>query len=63
VCDPLYTIYTTTLKKDRLNVLDVLRNRRERRFRLNDEALGYLESTPLSKATRNWLSAECGEWD
>lgn len=65
VCNPLYTIYTTTPKKDRLSVLDVLRNGRERRFRLNDEALGYLESTPLSKATRNWLVAECSDrdWD
>ena len=63
VCNPLYTIYTTTQKKDRLSVLDVLRNGRERRFRLNDEALGYLESTPLSKATRDWLSAECSDQD
>jgi len=63
VCNPLYTIYTTTPKKDRLSVLDVLRNGRERQFRLNDEALGYLESTPLSKATRNWLSARCSDHD
>jgi hypothetical protein len=65
VCNPLYTIYTTTPKKDRLSVLDVLRNGRERRFRLNDEALGYLESTPLSKATRNWLATESSDrdWD
>jgi hypothetical protein len=63
VCNPLYTVYTTTPKKDRLSVLDVLRNGRERRFRLNDEALGYLKSTPLSKATRNWLSAECSDQD
>jgi hypothetical protein len=63
VCNPLYTIYTTTPKKDRLSVLDVLRPGRERRFRLNDEALGYLESTPLSKATRNWLSAQRSDQD
>jgi hypothetical protein len=65
VCNPLYTIYTTTPKKDRLSVLDVLRPGRERRFRLNDEALGYLESTPLSRATRNWLSAQRSDkdWD
>lgn len=63
VCNPLYTVYTTTPKKDRLSVLDALRNGRARRFRLNDEALGYLESTPLSKATRNWLSAECSDQD
>jgi hypothetical protein len=63
VCNPLYTIYTTTPQKDRLSVLDLLRPRRERRFRLNDEALGYLESTPLSKATRNWLLAERSDQD
>jgi hypothetical protein len=63
VCNPLYTVYTTTPKKDRLSVLDALRNGRARRFRLNDEALGYLQSTPLSKATRNWLSAECSDQD
>ena len=65
VCNPLYTIYTTTPSKDRLSVLDVLRNGRARRFRLNEEALGYLESVPLSRATRNWLLAECSGqvWD
>jgi hypothetical protein len=63
VCNPLYTIYTTTPKKDRLSVLDVLRPGRERRFRLNEEALGYLESTPLSKATRIWLSTESSDQD
>jgi hypothetical protein len=63
VCNPLYTFYITTPKKDRLSVLDALRNGRARRFWLNDEALGYLESTPLSKATRNWLSAQCSDQD
>jgi hypothetical protein len=65
VCNPLYTIYTTTPKKDRLSVLDVLRPGRERQFRLNEEALGYLGSTPMSKAIRNWLAAECSDrdWD
>jgi hypothetical protein len=63
VCNPLYTVYTTTPSKDRLSVLDVLRNGRARRFRLNEEALGYLASTPLSKAIRSWLSAECRDQD
>jgi hypothetical protein len=63
VCNPVYTLYRTTPQKDRLSVLDVLRNQRERRFRLNPEALGYLESVPLSKATRQWLSAECSDQD
>jgi hypothetical protein len=63
VCNPLYTSYTTTPSKDRLNVLDVLRNGRPRRFRLNEEALGYLEAIPLSKAQRTWLSKECSDQD
>jgi hypothetical protein len=65
VCNPLYAVYATAPSKDRLSVLDVLRNGRARRFRLNKEALGYLESAPLRKATRAWLLAESGdqEWD
>jgi hypothetical protein len=65
MCNPVYTIYTTTPGKGRLNVLDVLRNGRARRFRLNEEALSYLESTPLSAATRLWLWDECcdQDWD
>jgi hypothetical protein len=63
ICNPLYTSYNTTPHKDRLSVLDALRNGRARRFRLDEEALGYLESVPLSKTTRTWLSAECSEQD
>jgi hypothetical protein len=55
VCNPVYTAYHTTPHKDRLSVLDVLRNGRERRFRLNQEALVYLENVQLSKATRQTL--------
>jgi hypothetical protein len=44
VCNPVYTAYHTRPSKDRLSVLDVLRNGRERIFRVNAEALGYLES-------------------
>ena len=63
VCNPLYTVYATTPRKDRLSVLDVLRNGQERIFRLNDEAQGYLESVPLSKAKRHVLSVWCSEQD
>ena len=44
VCNPVYTAYHTKPNKDRLSVLDVLRNGRPRIFRVNAEALGYLES-------------------
>ncbi len=44
VCNPVYTAYHTRASKERLTVLDVLRNGRERMFRLNAEALGYLKN-------------------
>ncbi len=61
VCNPVYTAYHTKPNKDRLSVLDVLRNGRARSFRLNQEALGYLENVQLSKATRQILQAGCSE--
>ena len=38
LCNPLYTAYSTTPGKDRMTVIDVLGNHRERIFRLNEEA-------------------------
>jgi len=61
VCNPVYTAYHTKPNKDRLSVLDVLRNGRERRFRLNQEALDYLENVQLSKATRQTLQTWSSE--
>jgi len=52
---PVYTSYHTTARKDRLSVLDVLRNGRTRIFRFNGEARSYLEAFPLSKLTRKRL--------
>jgi hypothetical protein len=63
VCNPLYTTYHTLPGKDRLSVLDVLRNGRERVFRLNDEALAYLKSLSLPKAARQTLLAWSDEQD
>jgi hypothetical protein len=57
VCNPLYTAYHTRPTKERLTVLDVLRNGRERVFWLNQEALAYLETMKLSKATWNILQS------
>ena len=42
VCNPLYTAFFTTASKDRLSVLDVLRNLAARTFRLNAEAFELL---------------------
>ena len=49
LCNPLYTAYFTTARKDRLTILDVLRNGRERSFRINDEALGLLGQFGVSQ--------------
>jgi hypothetical protein len=54
--NPLYTAYHTTPGKDRLSVLDVLRNRQRRSFRLNAEALGYLEQVALAQWIREGLA-------
>ena len=66
VCNPVYTAYHTRPTKERLSVLDVLRNGRARIFRLNVEALGYLENLAWSKkawrSLQNW-AAEGGEQD
>jgi hypothetical protein len=52
VCNPLYTAYFTKPSKDRLTVLDILRQGRKREYLLNAEALAYLTGMPFSKATR-----------
>ena len=65
VCNPVYTSYHTRARKDRLSVLDVLRNGRKRLFRLNEEAIGYLRSIPWSKAVwqkiQSWQSEQ--DWE
>jgi len=48
VCNPLYSAYFTTERKDRLTVIDVLRNTSERTFLLNDEAFELLRSLRVS---------------
>lgn len=63
ICNPVYTAYQTLPKKDRLSVLDVLRHGRPRLFRLNQEALSYLENLPFSKANRQILWDWCSEQD
>jgi cell division protein FtsB len=49
VCTPWYTAYFTTERKDRLSVLDVLRNFAPRRFLFNHETLALLEQFGLSR--------------
>jgi hypothetical protein len=57
VCNPVYTSYHTRVSKERLVVLDVLRNVRKRLFRLNEEAIGYLGGIKWSKAA--WHTIQC----
>ena len=52
VCNPLYTAYFTTAAKDRLTIIDVLTNHRPRRFLVNAEALGFMETCGLSAVRR-----------
>jgi hypothetical protein len=63
VCNPVYSAYHTKPTKERLAVLDVLRNGRARRFRLNQEALNLLEGVVLSKAARQMLQTWRSEVD
>jgi hypothetical protein len=65
VCNPVYTSYHTRASKERLSVLDVLRNGRKRLFRLNEETIGYLRGIPWSKAAwrkiQSWKSEQ--DWE
>jgi len=56
VCNPLYTAYVTTDKKDRLAVLGALLNGRALTFRLNAEAYAWLE--PVGLPTSSLLALQ-----
>jgi hypothetical protein len=51
-CNPLYTVYVTTPKKDRLAVLQAFTNGHPLTFRLNADALTWLE--PINLSARVW---------
>lgn len=61
VCNPLYTAYFTTEKKDRLSVVQVLRNNRTLTFRFNAETLGLLETLKVPAWARERLVLLCTE--
>ena len=46
--NPLYTAYFTTKKKDRLSMLDVLQNFKERKYLINEETIEYVITFGLS---------------
>ena len=56
LCNPLYTALFTTPSKDRLSVLDVLRNGRARVFLLNGEAERWLDQAGLSRTIRQQVA-------
>ncbi|MCP4160128.1 MAG: transposase [Deltaproteobacteria bacterium] len=49
VCNPLATVFFTTKRKDRLTILDVLRNFESRSFLFNDETFSLLEQLKVPK--------------
>jgi regulator of replication initiation timing len=55
VCSPLYTIYLTTEKKDRLTVIEVLTNLRPRVYLLLDKTYDWLGQTSISKSLLDQL--------
>ena len=63
VANPLYAAYFTTARKDRLTVLDVLRNQAPRAYRVNAEALSYLAALGLPAALREAIATWPGDCD
>jgi hypothetical protein len=57
LCNPLYTAYQTTPKKDRLTVIDVLRGGRPRVYRFDPKADRHLAWLGLAAAARAKLAA------
>jgi Transposase IS66 family len=55
ICNPLYTVYVTTVKKDRLSVLRALQNTPELGFMLNELSDEILESFNLPLKWRQHL--------
>jgi regulator of replication initiation timing len=55
ICNPLYTAYVTTAKKDRLSVLSALQNTQELGFILNELSDAILESFNLPLKWRQQL--------
>ncbi|MBN3945278.1 MAG: hypothetical protein HWQ38_01815, partial [Nostoc sp. NMS7] len=53
ICNPLYTVYSTTQKKDRLSVLGVLQNSQELKFILNPLTYELLDSLNLPTKWKN----------
>jgi len=55
VCNPFYSAYFTTEKKDRLTVLEILRNGTELKYCLNQETFRLFEQLNVAKKHMNKL--------
>lgn len=55
VCNPLYTVYSTTLRKDRLSVVGVLQNKQELEFILNGLTYELLDTLNIPTKWSNRL--------
>ena len=55
LCNPFYSAYFTTPRKDRLTVLDVITNHAPRHYLYNAQAITLIEGFQLSEKIRNAL--------
>ena len=58
VCNPLYSAYFTRPRKDRLTVIDILANRFETQFLLNEQTVAWLQTL----GTPQWAQAAIAHW-
>lgn len=58
VCNPLYSAYFTRPRKDRLTVINILANRSESRFLLNEQTAEWLQTF----AVPQWAQAAMTHW-
>ena len=59
VCNEFYTAYFTREHKDRLTIIDILRNFQDRRFCFNEEARELLEQLKVPKKIIRVVSTTC----
>ena len=57
LCNPFYSAYFTTPRKDRLTVLDIFTHSASRQFLYNAEAISLLDSFKLAKKIRKAVDA------
>ena len=58
ICNPLYSAYFTRPRKDRLTVIDILANRFETQFLLNEQTVAWLQTF----GTPQWAQAAIARW-